>query len=47
LPVGVTASMRAASAYAEQVGVAYGQDDQVACIFGGEFGALEVVLRAM
>ncbi len=30
---------------AEQIGVAYSQDDQVACVFRGEFGALEVVLR--
>ena len=30
---------------AEQVGVADGEDDEVAGIFCGEFGALEVMLR--
>ena len=30
---------------AEEIGVAYGEDDEVAGVFGGEFGAFEVVLR--
>ena len=31
---------------AEQVSIAYGEDNQIACIFCGEFGALEVVFRS-
>ncbi len=41
----LTASMRAAVGDAEQVGVADGENDEVAGVFGGELRALEVVLR--